>query len=905
MKKIEYNWKIGLLLSSIVVLIFSISLRVTFIFYHAVFVDEFPNVSEAITFTNDLFKIPPNLNGLSFDQIKPVFYRLVFGISINIVHLFINKSSANLPLALPIATEYARLSMLFLNITCYLFLFKKHWKMHPLFSFFLILFVSLDPLLLFNTSIAETGAFIIPLMLVYIYLLSNLDLSRASSLIQLSITLALLESVQYYSVIFIVYAVTFIVIKWWFSKNTALNKGITFRRLALLLSFTILMAVAVFFAINPSYWQNPVETLRITWASVAFPLTSSSGVYELGVFFLGHKIDNFPPYVIFYYLILQVPIPVLSMFFIGLYFIFTSALKSKKIDYLTKVGLVSLLVFFGNFLFVSAITHFRGVGFLSVFLLPPLIVVSAIGVEKVLTSLVNYKITSSMFLQTIKIRSASNKINFKNTTAKLKKLKTFQIGKILALLFVVFLLASSLYVSSPDFTFSNIVGKSLYGSGANIDGSLDSGQADMLIADYMNSHNITNRTIISLAMTSDLLYYSPHNTYLQFWPTNNPVNSSFLISHYFSDYLVIDEYYSQLYGNPVKGNSTLFPRIMQFNIDGGYSILYHIGPMPTVNKSTIITSFSIGLINDSNKTTSSQYVQEIIVNSSKFASFELPNLTNVEFSYENGTIIPSYLESGNYYKDNSTIYYLQVDTPIEKFTSINIKIDFANEIVMNGYFVGGNPSLPGIPVNFNNGQYIFSYYHSFLNGDSSGYFTLFENSNATLEFGKGASFIGYGNSWAYLGSKVQIPVIDSVTMTSVSVGLSTLGTNSDFLLTPWNPNGTLPAFGIKIEDGQKYVFVNSNSKLLEGDITELYVELHLYLGRFQVKFFGDGLLPQDLIFSVNGTLIDPSTMAQAYEQYTFSGYSPDIFTVNYVFHYSTPLPNSEIEYTVNYGILSS
>lgn len=65
---------------------------------------------------------------------------------------------------------------------------------------------------------------------------------------------------------------------------------------------------------------------------------------------------------------------------------------------------------------------------------------------------------------------------------------------------------------------------------------------------------------------------------------------------------------------------------------------------------------------------------------------------------------------------------------------------------MNGYYVGENQGLPGSNPKFDNGKFIFTYFHSFINSQSSGFYTLLENSNASIIYGEErASLDGHGN----------------------------------------------------------------------------------------------------------------------------------------------------------------
>jgi hypothetical protein len=153
-------------------------------------------------FIQDLTRFPPNYSGLLYDPLKPPFYRIYFGIAILLSQRVIHTASSASPINM---IPYARFSVLLLNLACYMILLRKNWKQYPLFSFFLIVFVTLNPLLIFNTSIAETNAFIVPLMLLLIYYVSKANLLKIRTLIPVSIILALLESTQYYSLIFFLF----------------------------------------------------------------------------------------------------------------------------------------------------------------------------------------------------------------------------------------------------------------------------------------------------------------------------------------------------------------------------------------------------------------------------------------------------------------------------------------------------------------------------------------------------------------------------------------------------------------------------------------------------------------------------------------------------------------------------
>ncbi len=871
-----------LLLASLIILLSSIVIRLKFIFSQAIFVDEFPNVSEGISFVRDLTQFPINYSNLLNDPIKPIFYRLFFGFSIviiNGVYNLITHSNITLfPDNLIISNLYARISMLILNICTYLIVIKLYWKERPMFSFFLTLFVSLNPLLLFNTSIAETGAFVIPLSLLFVIYLSKLDISIPRTYLPLTLILAVLESVQYYSFIFVIYACTFIVIQIINSGKYEKKQEIKFYHpLLLLIFFVFLLPVLIFLCINPSYWHNPIHTLIYTIKITAYPLTVNSGVYDLNVFYLGHPTVADPTYSIVYFIAFQVPIVELILFIGGTAILVLDLLKRRRVDNITTIGFISIFMFIGNFLFVSLVTHFRGIASVSVMLLIPISLISTIAVERIIFYIMlnKRKITS----KSSNIGNIS-KLNL-NILNFIKYRKSNKIINILVLIGLMFLIIIPvIYDSSPDFTYSNKIGKYFYGSGANIDGSLNSGQADMMIAKFMNSHNILNTTVISLANTGDIEYYAPNNTYLQFWPTNNPVNSSYLFSKYFSNYLVIDEYYAQLYGNPVLGNSSLFPQVTSFSNSEGYAILYHIGPLPNLNKANIIKSISIKLTNVTDKLSNNQYFYSLIINSSMFKKFELQNLTNVEFSYQNSsTLIGSYLFSGNNYADYKTIYFLKLEINATFNNCINL--DFVKTPVIDGIYIGANPSLKGINKNWDNGELLFPIYKSAYKSSKPGFYEISSNSSVSLN--KGIHFSSKGIGSAYSGYISQINFENSTIISQISFSNLTSNLDFKFVITPWTSNNSLPFFGFSMNSGISNFFVDNLSHSLNLSNRNFSVFFNINSGNYTLTIYenrGSSLIP---VYNYSrNIMLDSKVIAPAFQYFVYNTvptFSVDVETV--------------------------
>lgn len=575
------------LLVSIFFIVLSLIIRIRFAVTQAIFVDEFPNVQEAVSFSKDLFSYHPNINALSFDIIKPVGYRLFFGIGImffSFIHDLINRSFISIfPNSLSQSVLYARFTVIILNILCYLFILLKSFKRTPLLSFFFILVVSLNPLLLFNSSIAETPAIIIPLSLVFIYVSADLNVINIRSYFFLPLLIGLMLSTQYYAFIFIVYALIIIVLKN-FNLKKIKAKSLNLPQLALRISvFLIIIPLAIFLLVNPTYWHNPLSTILSTLKGIAYPLSSSSGVYEVGVFFAGRSFSTYPFYSIILEFFLGIPVLEIILFMLAIFYLLRMFIKKRNKGFAESLAMVSLLILFGNFIFAVYSPHFRAIGTLATLILPPASFVVAYGASRIVSSLATVTFGDR---PTSKIFKHLKYIFRKNFRRKISIL-----GPLLALVCSLIITVPIVVDSTPNFQYANPIGTYIYGSGANMVGAFGSEQANMLMAEYLNSHGIRNETVVSLAQTSDLSYYANSDNFIQLWPTSNPVNSTELYSSYFDDYLVLDQWYSQVYGNPISQGSLNFPIVHEVHVDGGYSILYHIGKFnnPTLSFNSNVT----------------------------------------------------------------------------------------------------------------------------------------------------------------------------------------------------------------------------------------------------------------------------------------------------------------------------
>ncbi|MCL4480012.1 MAG: hypothetical protein M1113_00800 [Candidatus Thermoplasmatota archaeon] len=96
---------------------------------------------------------------------------------------------------------------------------------------------------------------------------------------------------------------------------------------------------------------------------------------------------------------------------------------------------------------------------------------------------------------------------------------------------------------------------------------------------------------------------------------------------------------------------------------------------------------------------SSPFDEMIVVNSTIFSAFENHNLSNVYFTYSNGTVLPSWLESGNSVSDNNTTYWLRINQTIPKGQVLEVHMNFLplGQIAFNNYSTGEAPRQNFLP----------------------------------------------------------------------------------------------------------------------------------------------------------------------------------------------------------------
>ncbi len=167
--------------------------------------------------------------------------------------------------------------------------------------------------------------------------------------------------------------------------------------------------------------------------------------------------------------------------------------------------------------------------------------------------------------------------------------------------------------------------------------------------------------------------------------------------------------------------------------------------------SGIIGYVPIQLINSQTSASPAPFQQMVTIDSRVFKPLESKSLANMEFFYANGTIIPSWLESGNANTSNYTVYWLKISNGISASSNLTVYAGFApfGVYFFNGNTIGEAPQLSSTYGGYDNGANIFDYYTNFAGSAMPANWimtgiTYTVDNGITIDTGSGA--FGYYNS---------------------------------------------------------------------------------------------------------------------------------------------------------------
>ena len=249
--------------------------------------------------------------------------------------------------------------------------------------------------------------------------------------------------------------------------------------------------------------------------------------------------------------------------------------------------------------------------------------------------------------------------------------------------------------------------------------------------------------------------------------------------------------------------------------------------------SGVLSSIVIYITNSQSSPTPVPFQQMITVDSAAYASMEAANLQNVEFLNSNGSIIPSWLESGNSNAATNTVYWLNLADGIPADSSVKVYMTFASQTtnLFNAQTTGEAPQLSPSYGQYDDGAKVFSLYDNFQGStidsalwQSEGSYTINNGiSFATSTPGAGcfvnnnendiysmATFTSPAVAEAY--GELDGPVSSGQTNCILGgVGFSGGRIAGDPALTNGWAQGSVNAFGMTVFDGSSYFYPDSPS----------------------------------------------------------------------------------------------
>ena len=183
----------------------------------------------------------------------------------------------------------------------------------------------------------------------------------------------------------------------------------------------------------------------------------------------------------------------------------------------------------------------------------------------------------------------------------------------------------------------------------------------------------------------------------------------------------------------------------------------------------VINYVPLAIKNSQSTATSSSFQQEVVVDSANYQQYEASNLQNVEFFYPNGTIINSWLESGNSNTATNSIYWLKL-SGIPASSSITIYMGFAPKSVnlFNNINDGEAPQLSSTYGEYDDGANVFNVYSNFAGTSLPSDFTSYVG-DATLSVDNGLNIQvannGCSSTWAGIIYNNPVNAADSIVET--------------------------------------------------------------------------------------------------------------------------------------------
>ena len=198
-----------------------------------------------------------------------------------------------------------------------------------------------------------------------------------------------------------------------------------------------------------------------------------------------------------------------------------------------------------------------------------------------------------------------------------------------------------------------------------------------------------------------------------------------------------------------------------------YHPLFPVGanyPTATLGNVAIknLTSVPITITNKQSSSEPNIYQQRLVINNAEYQAKEASNLQNIIFTYSNGTIIPSWLETGDSNTSTQTEYWLSMaGMPADSSVTINMLILPQQLNMFNNFRTGESPQYSaGV---YDDGSFVFPFYDS---GNSVSQFSTVNAGALTTSlqngpFGSSVSVISLSGPTTSSGSSESVAWIDN------------------------------------------------------------------------------------------------------------------------------------------------
>lgn len=244
----------------------------------------------------------------------------------------------------------------------------------------------------------------------------------------------------------------------------------------------------------------------------------------------------------------------------------------------------------------------------------------------------------------------------------------------------------------------------------------------------------------------------------------------------------------RVYENGTWSISAEYTALAIINSSSG-TFTYPVDAVATVPLSGIKAEYVMPLTftNYQDVATPKPFQQMLQINSSKYSSMEASNLDNVEFIYSNGTVIPSWLESGASNTSSDSVYWLKLNG-ISANGYSEVYMVFANPSrnMFNGVITGEAPNLSSTYAEYDDGSSVFNFYDNFAGTSVSPEWvqsvpsgtTITQDNGVTITTSSSSSYGGLILSKGFTGIQIFEGHITSVSGVAAGLALQNGNTSS-------------------------------------------------------------------------------------------------------------------------------